>query len=156
MNIKKSRDIENNKKIEKNIADFLTKKGIKVLEINKKENDEFDFLIENKKGEVSTIEMKKEDKYITKEKDTGNLFVEIECNEKPSGISTSKSDWYMFYLINIEEIWIIETPKLKHLMWIHNFKLSPYSGDFDNRTKGILIPRTIGQIKEQFTIINVK
>jgi len=157
MSIRKDRDIKKNEKVEIFIANFLSTEGMKVLEINKKKNDEFDFLVEDKDGNIKTIELKTEDRNIKKEKDTGNLYVEFECNDKPSGISTSKSDLYMFYLINIGELWRIDTPKLKHILFLHkSFKISPYSGDPNNRTRAILVPRTIGQIKEQFEIIDVK
>ena len=29
---------------------------------------------------------------------TGNLFIEFECRGKPSGLSTSKADWWTFHL----------------------------------------------------------
>ena len=31
--------------------------------------------------------------------DTGNLFIEYECRNKPSGISISQSDWFVTYFI---------------------------------------------------------
>lgn len=31
---------------------------------------------------------------------TGNLCIEFQCNEKPSGISTSESDYYVYFVLH--------------------------------------------------------
>lgn len=57
------------------------------------DNKNFDFLIENDSKEIP-IEVKED----VRVKDTGNVLIEFESRGKPSGISTSKSEQWVFRL----------------------------------------------------------
>ena len=52
------------------------------------------------------VEVKRDEQY----KVTGNFYVEYFCNNKPSGISTTQSEYYFIYL---DKLYVIETSKLK-------------------------------------------
>jgi hypothetical protein len=54
-----------------------------------------------------------EKKYITK---TGNIAVEWFCRDKPSAISTSKADYWIFIFPLLNEIWKIKTSELRKLI----------------------------------------
>jgi hypothetical protein len=68
---------------------------------------------------------------------TGNLFIEYESRGKPSGLSTSKADYWAFIISN-EQIIIVETNKLKTLC--RDNKLSRVNGGDSNTSKGVLLP----------------
>jgi hypothetical protein len=51
---------------------------------------------------------------------TGNIFLEIKCNGKDSGVRKTKSDLYIFFYPYEGEIWIGKTKEIKE--WISNNK----------------------------------
>jgi len=53
-----------------------------------------------------TVEVKKD----FKSKYTGNIVVEIEMNNRPSGLATTTADWWVFHINEGELIWI--TPSI--------------------------------------------
>jgi hypothetical protein len=86
-------------------------------------------IFENKTIEVKTDLIAKK---------TGRVFVEYESREKPSGISTSKSDYYCF-IISKNSYIIITTTELKNRCRKHlNTSLDKRGGD-NNTSKGILL-----------------
>lgn len=69
---------------------------------------------------------------------TGNVFVEYESRNKPSGISKSQSNYYCFCFN--DSYHIIKTEKLKELCRKYlNTKRDVLGGD-ENTSKGILLP----------------
>jgi len=73
---------------------------------------------------------------------TGNLFIEYECSDKPSGITTSEAQMLFYFVINAEgipdRIYLIETGFLKALIASSDFRT--VSGGDGYRVKGYLIP----------------
>jgi len=110
----------------------------KLIKINN--NNKFDFIIEHESGLSRSYEVKT-DTYISESKDSGNMFVEFECRNKPSGISTSLADWFVYYIPYLSEIYYIKTDDLKELISNNNFKVTNNSGDLNSNTKGYLINR---------------
>jgi len=72
-----------------------------------------------------------------KTKDTGNVFVEYESRGKPSGLSTSQSDYYCFIIEHI--MIIIPTNKLKRLARKYYKSNRDVVGGDSNTSRGILI-----------------
>lgn len=69
---------------------------------------------------------------------TGNIFLEYESRNKPSGIATSQAD---FYCIKIKETLIlIPTLKLKELCRKHIGTTRDIKGGDSNTSKGVLLP----------------
>lgn len=91
----------------------------------------FHELVTNKK-----IEVKSDRKTV----DTGNVYIEYWSRGKPSGISTSQSDFYV-YKVGEEEAIIISTPylkqKLKQLVADGKARANVKGGD-NNTSLGIL------------------
>lgn len=83
----------------------------------------------------------KTDVLVSEKRDTGNMFIEYECRGKPSGISVTKSDIFITYFKNLNELWAIPTPKLKELISTQNFRTVGNAGDKGSKTCGYLIPR---------------
>ena len=135
-------------KIETKIANLFASNGYEVISMSN--DNSYDFVI--KKGfEVKTYEVKT-DFFIRKDFDTGNMFIEYECRNKPSGISTTSADWYVYYYFNLDELWFIKTSDLKDLIEEYTFLTTFQSGDDNSNTRGYLIPRNEPHIKELFTI----
>jgi hypothetical protein len=67
----------------------------------------WDFEIDEVKYEVKTDRMSHK---------TGNLVVEVECNKKPSGLSTTDADYWIFNLDKMDKYVIIGIKPLKELI----------------------------------------
>jgi len=59
-------------------------------------------------------------KYDARSKDTGNIFIEMKCNNKPSGLNVTAATWWIidtgieYIIIRPEKLWqIIESHKPK-------------------------------------------
>jgi len=105
-----------------------------------------DFKYDLKLGQVgekylSSIlsEKKVEVKTDFKANKTGNVFIEYESRNKPSGISTSESDFYAFILSN-ELIILIEKEDLKKKCRKYLKTSRDVKGGDSNTSKGILLP----------------
>ena len=104
-------------------------------------NDEYDLLTNKFKYEIKT------DSNYYKYK---SVFLEFESNNKPSGIKTSKSNYYIFVCPNnkdfeIVKIFQIETNKLKEIIINNKFleKIAPCKDYYNNTysiNKGFIIP----------------
>lgn len=116
---------------------ILSFKHTKLLQLN--HDNKFDFMVQ-KKGITKTYEVKTEE-FCKPPKDKGNLFIEIECRGKASGISVTQADWYVFYLPYYKQIWYIETEKLRELIETEYFHKVGNSGDVNSNTVGYLLPR---------------
>ena len=148
MNITKfTNDLKFGKEGEMKIVHHLVKKGLKFKgtsdDVEKDNKDEFkyyDLLFINSQGRYVKIEVKT-DNWVTSQKDSGNLVIEKSCNGKPSGISTSKSDYWVYYFANLDQdnLWMIRKADLKTLVELNSFHLA--SGGDNNRTFNWLIPR---------------
>jgi hypothetical protein len=147
------------------IADLFEKKyAYKTLSFNHNNKHDFKCLIKNKE---KTIEVKS-DKYCfpdrelkmpfgvvkIKGRDSGNIFIETECRGKLSGISTTISDYYVYYYVYLKKAWIIETKKLKALISNNKFEIKDENvGDEGSQTKGYVIPRN--KFKDNFKVIDI-
>ena len=116
--------------------------------INTNKDNKYDFAIE-KNNVIKTYEIKT-DEYCKPGSDRGNIFVEIECRGKYSGLSVTEADWFVFYLPHRKQIWYIETDKLKELIKSNTFIQTEMSGDANSNTKGYLIPRR--KFREYFKV----
>lgn len=114
-------------------------------------NSDYDFKIKSDNNEI-TYEVKTEDQYCKPGNNTGNIFVEIECNQKPSGIMRTKANWYAFYLPHYKQIWYIKTPMLIKLVEGGFFPLKKNSGD-GGLVVGYAVARN--QVKEYFNVFDL-
>lgn len=111
----------------------------------------YDFWVQYK-DKILAYEVKTDD-YCLIHNDTGNIFVEFEGRGKPSGISVSMSDWFVYYYLHLGEIWYIRTSELRELIENNDFKVSKNSGDVGSETKGYLINRH--QFQNKFMVHRV-
>ena len=81
---------------------------------------DWDFVLSDSDGVITTWEVKEDFTH----KRTGNVGVEYKCRGKPSGISISKADYYVFKLHNrggSTSVYAIKTIKLKRLIQERQF-----------------------------------
>lgn len=128
---------------------ILALTGAKLIEIN--HDNKFDFIIE--KNDIRRSYEVKTEEYCRAGSDNGNLFVEIGCRGKDSGVMVTQADWYVYYLPYRKQIWYIETDKLRELIITNNFRKVENSGDKNSNTIGYLIPRR--KFKEHFTVYDL-
>ena len=62
---------------------------------------------------------------------TNNLCIEYECNSKPSGIETTKSNFYGYFIIknNFHDVYIIPTDYIKQSIKDKKYKKDMSGGD---------------------------
>lgn len=135
LNFKK--DLELSKQGENAVKDFLVTQGCVFTHFN--HDNKYDILMQ-RKGKDVKYEVKT-DYIVMKHFDTGNIFVEFECRNKPSGISVTEAEWYVNYFYYLKEFWFIKTKKLKDLILNNNIPVINQAGDANSNTKGYLIKR---------------
>lgn len=72
---------------------------------------------------------------------TGNVFIEYESRNKPSGIATTDADYWVYKLEKTECAIVLPVPYLKERLREY-FKKGRYmiNGGDDNTSKGFLVP----------------
>jgi len=120
------------------VKNFLVYQGMKFVCFN--HDEKYDILM-NYNDKQITFEVKTDSYCGDKAKDKGNIAIEIECRGKTSGLQTTQSDYYMYYMPKIQELWRIKTSHLKTLIDNNNFYISENGGDLGSKTKNVLIPR---------------
>ena len=73
---------------------------------------------------------------------TGNLCIEYQCNEKPSGIASTKALYYAYFVVKggSHDCYIIPVEELKKM--IEDGKFRKGATDY-GRTRFFLIPKTV-------------
>jgi hypothetical protein len=147
------KDLIQGLKDEKKVATILKSKyGCKIIDFNPDNDSKYDIKIQIN-GKQELIEVKT-DEYEKHKGDTGNIFVEMYCSNKPSGILTSKSTIYCFFFPDKGFIYMIRTEKLRKLISDYGNQMGYTTGCGDGgRTKGVLIRRE--DWKEYFKVINL-
>jgi hypothetical protein len=119
------------------VIQFLQSKGC----IYDSSNNDNQYDIKMYKDNVMTSYEVKTDVKCAPLFDTGNIFIEFESRNKPSGIATSKAKWFVTYFLYLNELWFIKTNKLKKLIEENDFQIFYDAGDVGSATHGYLIKR---------------
>jgi hypothetical protein len=74
---------------------------------------------------------------------TGNLFIEYESRDKPSGLATTTAEYWIYRLSELDSALIFPTKTLKQTCRVY-FKQNIFlkNGGDNNSSKGFLIPLT--------------
>ena len=84
-----------------------------------------------------TIEVKKD----FKSQYTGNVVIEMEMNNRPSGLQTTTADWWVFHLDETEIVWIT-LERLKEMIEFEDYNLVEFIGEGDEISKqAYLVPK---------------
>ena len=88
-----------------------------------------------KDGKTIKIEVKS-DKRASR---TGNLAIEYECNDKPSGITSSTADYWIYFIVfeDHEEVYKVPLDKLRKIAK----KCHKVSGGDNNLSRMYLVPK---------------
>lgn len=122
--------------------------------LSKNDDNQYDAIVE-RNGKKVKYEIKT-DVFCKPSYDTGNIFVEVQCRGKESGIMVTKAQWFVTYFKHLEEIWYIKTKDLLKLIEEHkqNLLFKEFSGDKGSNTKGWLVPRW--KFTEDFLVYDSK
>tara|TARA_Y100001973_G_C5202920_1_gene339169 strand:+ start:131 stop:682 length:552 start_codon:yes stop_codon:yes gene_type:complete len=78
---------------------------------------------------IPEVNIALEVKYDERNQTSGNILIEFECNDKPSGITTSKADfWILFDKPDGDPIWFL-TEGIRRCIYENNFKTKIIKGD---------------------------
>jgi len=74
---------------------------------------------------------------------TGNLFIEYESRDKPSGLATTTAEYWIYRLSELDSALIFPTKALKQVCRVYyKENLFLKNGGDNNSSKGFLIPLT--------------
>ena len=136
------------RKTERQIADYLVTKGYEF--IDECDNADYDIRMKTPAGEVITIEIKED---FTCQK-TGNIGLEYHCRGKPSGISISKADFYLYKThepSGEKNMYVIKTSNLKEMIEERLYHRTVNGGDPGSNSLNYLFKLDV--VKENFTFI---
>jgi len=128
------------------VKNFMIQKGYAFIEKN------YDYRYDLKmsfKSCIKTYEIKTDIYPIN----TGNIVVEFECRGKSSGIAVTEADYFTTYFLHFNEIWNIETHKLKCMIDYLKPKIFNLAGDKGSMTKLYSFKKT--EVAEFFKIHNL-
>jgi len=131
------------------IIDFLTTKGCELVNTNN--DNEYDIKM-TKDGVITSYEIKT-DFFCAPLFDSGNLFVEFSSRNKPSGISVTKSDWFVTYFMFLNEAWFIKSSTLRGLIETNELPIFKNAGDINSNTQGYLLNRK--KFKKYFNVFKI-
>lgn len=94
---------------------WFSPKGSKEYDVGIRLNDDPEVLFEVK-ADRKTI-------------NTGNIAIEFECRGKPSGITTSKSDYWVYFLDGKNQYLLIPTDRLRNEIAKESYKRKVSGGD---------------------------
>lgn len=144
-------DLSEGQKGERVIANYFNKNfGLDAITYNN--NSDYDF-VGRKDGKTIYFEVKTDRYEYFKGEKTFNMFIEITCSGKPSGILTSKADHFVYYYPDLEKFYIIKMDDLRLLCIKENIQLTSMSGD-GGRTEGYLVHRNFW--KDKFKVYSIK
>lgn len=128
---------------------FLESQGAKFIDSNNDNKYDLKMMV---KGLEKTYEIKTDVK-VAPLFDTGNIFIEYESRNKPSGIATSKADWFVTYFLFLNELWFIKTESLRKLILENEYPIFKDAGDLGSATHGYLLKRK--DVKKFFHVCKI-
>ena len=72
-------------------------------------------------------------------KKTGNICIEFKCSNKPSGITTTESNYYIYFVVGTDDVYKIPTNDIRKIIRNNNF--ITYKGGDNYRSEFYLIPK---------------
>lgn len=145
------KDLSLGQKGERVIAEYLQKyHGVMDIQFN----DDYKYDIKGfKNGKELTFEVKTDRYEYFKKIKTYNMFIELTCSNKPSGINSTQADYFIYYYPDLEVFYFISTNDLRKLIETSNFDKKFQSGD-NGRVEGVCIHRNL--FSSNFIICRIK
>lgn len=139
------RDLTLGEKGEKIIMVYLFCNGYKDIKITEGYFKDYDISGTSPKNGATVLYEVKTDEYCTEDYDSGNMAIELECKKKPSGISCTKADVFVYYYyhLSVDNLWMIKVDELKKMIKDnykkYNFRI--VNGGDNNDSRILLLPR---------------
>ena len=150
-NKKFNKQLEEGEIGERVFASYIkTFKGFNIINFNT--NIDYDILAELNNKEIK-FEIKTDRYEFYKNIITNNMFIEVLCNDKVSGLSATKADIFVYFFPDYEMAYVIKVNDLRDLIRVGGFRRTSRSGD-KGRVTGYLIDRH--KNAEYFKIYNIK
>lgn len=144
-NEKFNKDLNRGESGEKVIGNYFKSIGWSV-KYNPNKNADYDLMI--KKGDkIISLEVKTDEYYLKRK--TNNMVFEVSCNGKPSGINSTKADYYIYYF-PAENLFYLSS--IKTIRSILPLCITTMGGD-KNLSKLYLVDRT--EWCDKFKIIEI-
>tara|TARA_R100000664_G_scaffold34214_1_gene55122 strand:- start:2752 stop:3243 length:492 start_codon:yes stop_codon:yes gene_type:complete len=143
LNKKFKKDLKFGNNGEKIVAMYMAVNGMSIVSDESGDNKDYDIVMYSPKADKNLYMEVKTDNYVDDENDTGNIAIEIRYRGNPSGISTTKADWWVYYMPDISHsnLWMMECDKLKRLIKENIQELKVVKGGDNNWSELVLIPR---------------
>jgi hypothetical protein len=151
-NEKFKEDLEIGQMGERIIAKFL-EDDYKYTMINFGNDYEYDVKMKCDGREV-LIEVKTDRWEHYKNKITNNIFIEVSCNGKLSGIHSTKSDLFVYFFPDQEKAYFILTKDLRILIKTPGLCVQTATGSDGARVRGIIITKI--EFEKWFKILKVE
>jgi hypothetical protein len=142
------KDLPVAKRTEKQVSDYLVSRGYGL--IDECNNSDYDIRMQRPSGEILTIEVKED--FMCKK--TSNVAVEYYCRGKPSGISVSKADIYIYKVHEPngqKNMYAIKTSNLKKMVEDKLYHREVSGGDKGSDSRNYLFKLNV--IKDNFSLI---
>jgi len=118
------------------INTFIERNIFKDIKLHQGYNKEFDAIADSK--------FKLEFKFDRKSVDTGNFYLEFECDGKPSGIATTQSDFYCIATLSCGYVILnIPVSHLRELIRKCKFRQANTKNQDNYDSRGYLIPLNV-------------
>ena len=143
LNKKFKKDLEFGNVGEKIVAAYMAINGMTIVSDESTDTKDYDIIMYSPKADKNLYMEVKTDNYVDDNNDTGNIAIEIRYRGKPSGISTTKSDWWVYYMpdISVNNLWMMPCDKLKRFIKENIKDLKVVKGGDNNWSELVLIPR---------------
>ena len=130
-------DLEIGNMGEREMADFLKEKYDYSL-VNFGNTSDYDIKMKSKGREI-LIEVKTDRWEYHKNKITNNMFIEVSCGGKLSGIQSTKSHLFIYFFPDQETAYFIKSSDLKELIKTPGLSFQNARGSDGARVRGVLI-----------------
>lgn len=127
------------------IGDYFIERGYQIQK-NLNKNGDFDIKLK-KNNKIISLEVKTDEYYLKKR--TNNMVFEVSCSGKPSGLNSTKADYYVYYFPEEKIAYMASPSKIKAIIGQCR---TTYGGD-GMRAKLYLIDRT--EWEKEFKIIKI-
>ena len=134
-------DLEEGQEGERVFAQYLIKN--KYYSISYNNDSAWDVCATSPKTRLNTFFEVKTDVLCKPGKDTGNMAIEIRFKGRPSGISVTEANYfvYLFKFLERDNLHIIDSNKLRDLIRENFHRLKVVKGGDNNNSELVLIPR---------------
>ena len=144
------KDLKEGNKGEIVIAEYLSNR--RDYDIVEYRNDsKYDFMLK-KDDTTITFEVKTDRYEYLKKTITGNMFIELSCSGRDSGIMVTEADYFVYYFPDKEKAYLIERNRLKDLIQSEDIPSSMQAGD-GGRVTGKKL--NVRRYKEYFITMNI-